>query len=310
MAKANILVVEDSEAQGSITKNVLEKFGYKVTWVLEGMAAFRVAKTEPIDVILLDRILPDMDGSRVCGWLKQDEETRGIPIIMLTAMNTVAQKVQGLEAGADDYLAKPYDEIELNARVYAALRTKHLRDELSQKNQELQVMLKKVELLSITDPLTGLFNRRHFEEVLKLEFNKSRRYNAPLSCMMIDIDHFKSINDAYGHAVGDVVIKEVVKSIHQSVRDVDTAARWGGEEFIVLAPMTPKAEALIPAQRILTAVSAHVFPGLGDKKITVSIGISDISQPGIDMPDNLIQAADVAMYEAKEKGRNRIEVEA
>jgi len=310
MAKANILVVEDSEAQGTITKEVLEKSGYKVTWVVEGMAAFRVAKTEPIDVILLDRVLPDMDGSRVCGWLKQDETTRGIPIIMLTSMNTVAQKVQGLEAGADDYLAKPYDEIELNARVYAALRTKLLRDELSQKNQELKAMLMKVEVLSITDPLTGLFNRRHFEEVLTAEFNKSRRYNAPLSCMMIDIDHFKAVNDTYGHAVGDNAIKDVVKAIQRSVRDVDTAARWGGEEFIVLAPMTPKAEAMIPARRILSSVSEHVFAGIGDKRITVSIGISDISRPGIDMPDNLIQAADVAMYEAKETGRNRIVVEA
>jgi len=310
MAKANILVVEDSEAQGKITKDVLEKNGYKVTWVLEGMSAFRVAKTEPIDVVLLDRVLPDMDGSRVCGWLKQDEATRGIPIIMLTSMNTVAQKVQGLEAGADDYLVKPYDEIELNARVYAALRTKLLRDELGRKNDELREMLKKVEVLSITDPLTGLFNRRHFEEVLHLEFSKSHRYNAPLSCMMIDIDHFKAINDAYGHAAGDMVIKEVVKVIQHSVRDVDTAARWGGEEFIVLAPMTPKAEAMIPAQRILASVSAHIFAGIGDKKITVSIGISDISRPGIDMPDNLIQAADVAMYEAKTRGRNRIVAEA
>ena len=126
---------------------------------------------------------------------------------------------------------------------------------------------------------------------------------------MIDIDHFKAVNDGYGHAVGDIVIKDVVKAIQRNVRDVDTAARWGGEEFIVLAPMTPKNEAMIPARRILASVSEHIFAGIGDKKITVSIGISDISRPGIDMPDNLIQAADVAMYEAKERGRNRIEVE-
>ncbi len=310
MAKANILVVEDSEAQGKMTKDFLEKSGYKVTWVLDGMAAFRAAKTEPIDVVLLDRVLPDMDGSRVCGWLKQDEATRGIPIIMLTSMNTVAQKVQGLEAGADDYLVKPYDEIELTARVYAALRTKNLRDELSRKNEELQVMLKQVEVLSLTDPLTGLFNRRHFEEVLHLEFIRSRRYNAPLSCMMIDIDHFKAINDAFGHAVGDMVIKDVGETIQRSVRDVDTVARWGGEEFIVLSPMTAKTEAMLPAQRILDSVSDHGFTGIGGKKITVSIGVSDISRPGIDMPDKLIQAADVAMYEAKAKGRNRIVVAA
>jgi two-component system cell cycle response regulator len=198
MDKAKILYIEDSEAQGIVTKNFLEKSGYEVIWVRDGMSVFRAAKTQPVDVILLDRILPDMDGNRVCGWLKQDEATRGIPIIMLTAMDSTAQKVQGLEAGADDYLVKPYDDIELSARVYAALRTKHLRDELNHKNGELKAMLKKVELLSITDPLTGLFNRRRFEDVLEPEYRKAVRYKSPVSCMMMDIDHFKSVNRRYG----------------------------------------------------------------------------------------------------------------
>jgi diguanylate cyclase (GGDEF)-like protein len=308
MPKARILYIEDSETQGTATKDFLETSGYEVTWVRDGMSVFRVAKTQPIDVILLDRVLPDMDGNRVCNWLKQDNHTNAIPIIMLTALNATAQKVQGLEAGADDYLTKPYDEIELNARVYAALRTKALRDELSRKNDELQAMLRKVEALSITNPLTGLYNRRRFEEVLDSEFKKSSRYNSPLSCMMMDIDHFKNINDTYGHSVGDMVIKDLALLIQQGIRDVDTPSRWGGEEFIVLAPMTPQTGALIPARRILQSVADHVFTGMGDKKVRISIGIADISVPGIDSTDKLVQAADVALYTAKKNGRNRIEL--
>lgn len=308
MPKANILLIEDSEGQGKATTDFLEKSGYAVTWLRDGMSVFRAAKTLPVDVILLDRVLPDMDGSKVCSWLKQDGHTRTIPVIMLTSLSTAVQKAQGLEAGADDYLAKPYDEIELNARVYAALRTKHLRDELSRKNDELQVMLRKVEALSITDPLTGLYNRRRFEEALDLEFKKSSRYSSPLSCMMMDIDHFKKVNDTYGHPVGDTVIKDIALIIQEVVRDIDTPCRWGGEEFIVLAPMTPKEVALLPARRILESVAEHVFAGMGDKKLTISIGIADLSAPGIDSADKLVQAADKALYEAKKNGRNRIEM--
>ena len=308
MPKANILYIEDSEGQGKATRDFLEKSGYEVTWVRDGMSVFRVAKTRPVDVILLDRVLPDMDGNKVCSWLKQEEQTRAIPIIMLTSLSTTAQKVQGLEAGADDYLAKPYDEIELSARVYAALRTKHLRDELSRKNDELQVMLKKVEALSITDPLTGLYNRRRFDEVLGTEFKKSRRYSFPLSCMMMDIDHFKNVNDMYGHPVGDMVIRDIALILQRSVRDIDTPCRWGGEEFIVLVPMTTKADALLPARRILESVANHAFAGLGDKKLTISIGIADLSGPGVDSADKLVQAADEALYQAKKNGRNRVEV--
>ena len=168
-------------------------------------------------------------------------------------------------------------------------------------------MLKKVAALSITDPLTGLFNRRRFEEVLDSEFKKSSRYMFPLSCMMMDIDHFKTVNDTYGHPVGDTVIKDIALIINQCVRDVDTLSRWGGEEFVVLAPMTPKSDALLPARRILTTVAEHTFAGMGEKHVTISIGIADLTSPGIDTPDKLIQAADKVLYEAKKNGRNRIE---
>jgi diguanylate cyclase (GGDEF)-like protein len=309
MAKGNILVVEDNNIQGKLTKRFLEDSGYAVTWTIDGMSAFRSFMTQSFDVILLDRILPDMDGNEVCRWLKHNQDTKGIPIIIISAKDTTADIVQGLDSGADDYISKPYEEIELNARVSAALRMKLLQDELRQKNDELKEMLTRVETLSNTDPLTGLFNRRRFEAILRSEFNKAKRYKAPLSCIMIDIDHFKPVNDTYGHAVGDAVIKDVAEIIKRSVRDVDTACRWGGDEFIVVTPMTTNANAELPARRILKSVSDHVFVGVSNNKLTVSIGIADVSRPDVDTASKLIQAADIALFEAKKKGRNRIEVE-
>jgi two-component system cell cycle response regulator len=161
--------------------------------------------------------------------------------------------------------------------------------------------------MAITDPLTGLFNRRRFESLLDLEFKKAARYASPLSCMMIDIDHFKSVNDTYGHAAGDSVLKDLALIIQRCIREVDTACRWGGEEFVVLTPMTTRKSALQPAGKILRCVSDYVFANVGDHKITVSIGLADISEQNIDDAGGLIRAADLALYEAKRNGRNRIE---
>lgn len=308
MPKARILLVEDSETQAKTTCDFLEKSGYEVVVAENGMSAFKHAKTAHVDLVLLDRVLPDMDGNEVCRWLKLDQETRVIPIIMLTVKDSTTDKVKGLESGADDYLPKPYNEIELNARIYAALRTKTLQDELRSKNRQLEDMLTRVEALAITDPLTGLFNRRRFETILELEFKKTVRYQAPLSCLMIDIDHFKLVNDAFGHHTGDMVLKEVALIIQRSIREVDTAARWGGEEFAVLVPTVSRENALQPAKRILKSVAGHAFPDIKGRNVTVSIGIADVPSPDADSSQRLVQNADLAMYEAKKKGRNRIEL--
>lgn len=308
MAKAKILLVEDSATQAKTTKDFLEKSGYEVVWAENGMAAFKLAKTKQVDLVLLDRVLPDMDGNEVCRWLKLDHDTRMIPIIMLTVKDSTKDKITGLESGADDYLPKPYNEIELNARIYAALRTKTLQDELRRKNRQLEDMLTRVETLAITDPLTGLFNRRRFENILELEYKKTQRYQTPLSCLMIDIDHFKSINDTYGHHTGDAVLKEVALIIQRNIREVDTAARWGGEEFVVLMPTITHELAISPATRILKAVAGHAFPDITGRTVTVSIGIAGVPKPGVETGEMLVHAADLAMYEAKKMGRNRFEI--
>jgi diguanylate cyclase (GGDEF)-like protein len=249
-----------------------------------------------------------MDGNEVSRWLKLDQNTRSIPIIMLTVKDAVADKVAGLEAGADDYLPKPFSESELNARIYVHLRTKTLQDELKQKNRQLEEMLTKVESLAIIDSLTGLFNRRRFETVFTSEVKRALRYETPLSCMMIDIDNFKKVNDERGHQDGDIVLREIAHRIQACIREVDTAARWGGDEFIVLSPNTSKENAKLVAARILKAVSQHSFTGFEGKKISVSIGIASLPDPSIDSQDKLLSRADLALYEAKKKGRNRVEI--
>jgi diguanylate cyclase (GGDEF)-like protein len=308
MLKARILLVEDTKAQAKMTMEFLEKNGYEVVWAQDGASAMKAAKTKSIDVILLDLVLPDINGNEVCRWLKLSQDTKAIPIIMLTVKGTTDDKVKGLEAGADDYLPKPYSEVELNARIYSCLRTKALQDELRQKNRQLEDMLMRVETLAVMDPLTNLFNRRRFEAILEKEFGRTMRYESPLSCLMIDIDHFKKINDTFGHRAGDTVLREMGKIILDSIRDVDTAARWGGEEFMVLIPETPKEKALKPANRILEAVVNAQFPDLRGTRITVSIGIAGAPDPAIDSDDKLIHAADLALYQAKHKGRNRVEM--
>ena len=306
MAKAHILLVEDNKGQATIIKEYLEKNGYRVSTAEDGMAAFKAAKTNAVDLILLDRILPDIDGSDVCRWLKLDQSTRDVPVIMLTEKGAMTDKVSGLEAGADDYLPKPFDSSELNARIYVRLRNKTHQDELKQKNRQLEDMLTRVESLAIMDPLTGIYNRRRFETIISNEFKRAQRYQLHLSCMMIDIDHFKRINDTLGHQGGDAVLKEAAQVIQSTIREVDTPARWGGEEFVVLSPNTSLENGLRAAERVRKAVTNHAFTGISGK-VTVSIGVAGIPSSDIDTQDKLIHAADLAMYAAKKNGRNRVE---
>ncbi len=305
MAESKILLVEDDKVQGSATKHYLESSGYNVTWVEDGKSAIKIVKTQDIDLVVLDLVLPDMSGNEVCRWLKLNQDTRGIPIIMLTAQGSTSDKVASLTAGADDHLTKPFNESELSARIYACLRTKALQDELREKNRQLEDLLTKLEILAITDSLTQIYNRRYFESVIEKEFENTLRYKTPASCMMIDIDNFKSVNDEFGHRIGDVVLKGIANIIKNNLRKVDVVARWGGEEFIAILPRTTKEDTFVAAQRILKAISDNEFEGV-NRPITISIGIASIPDESIDNAEKLIHKADTAMYEAKKHGRNRV----
>jgi len=304
LAKAKVLLVEDDPIQASATKEILMKVGYEVLWAEDGINAIKLVKSEKPDIVLLDVILPGMDGYEVCRWLKLEETTKGIPIIMLTVKKELSDKISGLQIGADDYLPKPYNELELNARIYASLRTKALQDELKLKNRQLEDLLDKVNYMAITDALTGLYNRRRFHDALTSEYERARRYGTPFSLIMLDIDFFKKINDTFGHDVGDAVLKEVSGMLLKSIRDIDTAARYGGEEFMIILPNTDKAHARVVAERMRQAIEDYDFAEVA-RKISVSIGISGMPDIKVDNEEKLIRCADFAMYRAKQLGRNR-----
>ncbi len=307
MAKAKVLLVEDDPIQARETEEILKKTGYEVFWAQDGINAIKVVKSSKPDIILLDLILPGLDGYEVCRWLKLDDTAKGIPVIMLTVKKDLSDKISGLQIGADDYLPKPYNELELNARIYASLRTKALQDELRMKNRQLEELLDKVNYMAITDALTGLYNRRKFHDTLAGEFERARRYKTPFSLVMIDIDHFKRINDDHGHNAGDVVLKQVSSLLLKSVREIDTASRFGGEEFMVILPSTDSPSAKIVAERMRDMIASFPFQDI-NRPITVSIGIAGMPDERIRNEDLMIRCADIALYRAKQSGRNRVEV--
>jgi diguanylate cyclase (GGDEF)-like protein len=305
--KAKILLIDDSEAQSNQIREALERLGYQVTRAASGMMGLQLARTTSPDLVLLDVVMADIDGFAVCRWLKMNAETREIPVIMLTVRSALADRVEGLNIGADDYLAKPFEDEELEARIFAALRVKAAHAELRERNQQLESMLHSVEALASTDPLTGLFNRRRFADVLKREFAVTKRYRNTLSCLLLDLDHFKAINDRFGHDAGDQVLKEVARRITGSLREVDLAARYGGEEFVVLLPHTSKGDARIVAERLLKNVRKQEFNFGGEVlTVTTSIGCAGNSDVASDNAEELVKCADVALYEAKNGGRNRV----
>lgn len=305
--KAKLLVVEDSPTQGNQTKQDLEQLGYDVRWVTSGIEALKWARQDPPELVVLDVVMDDLDGFAVCRWLKLHSSTRDIPVIMLTMRGEVEDRVHGLQIGADDYLPKPFSTRELEARIFAALRSRTTQTELTERNRQLESMLHHVESLAITDPLTGIFNRRRFSDVLRREVAVTRRYKNSLAMLMLDLDHFKAVNDRFGHDAGDDVLRSVANSLTSSLREVDLAARYGGEEFAVIMPQTTKVNAAIVAQRIARQIAqlAHTFDG--EKVVlTASVGVADIADLQQATAENLVKAADIALYEAKRTGRNRI----
>jgi diguanylate cyclase (GGDEF)-like protein len=306
-AKARILLIEGNRSQTAEIRKHLDLLGYETLWARDGVNGLRLVNAETPDIVILDAALPDIDGHEVCRWIKM--QGRAVPVIMLTGKDDAGDRAMGPHTGADDYLPKPFSWEELNARIYACLRTRNIQEELRNKNQQLEELLHQVEKMAITDTLTGLYTCRRFQETLQKEFHRSHRYKVPLTCLLIDIDHFKVINDTYGHQTGDAVLSEMGRLLMETFRDIDTVARYGGEEFTAILPETDLSAAAQAATRLVTAVSAHPFTGKETALlVTVSVGVSGIPDEAITAPDQLIQAADFALYGAKQAGRNRIEV--
>jgi len=306
--KARVLLVEDNPMQGEAVVRHLAGRDFDVEWVVDGAAAIRTAIDSRPDCILLDAQLPDIDGFSVCRLLNSRPDTRGVPIIMLTSRSTVEDKIMGLESGATDYLAKPFDPGELEARINSCVRAQELRREMNEKNRQLESLLTKFQTLATTDELTGLANRRRFFEDLDREIARCKRYGSPAALLMIDIDHFKSVNDAHGHQAGDAVLKGVATALSETLRRTDVAARYGGEEFAVLLPETPLPQAADVAERVRQRVAAQPFQSpAGPLAVTISVGAAVAGDSKCDV-ESLVRSADEALYRAKSGGRNRVAI--
>jgi two-component system, cell cycle response regulator len=303
-----VLVVDDLPDNVEILRARLESRGYLVATASNGEEALAAVQKEPPQLILCDVMMPGIDGYEVARRIKRDESLPFIPIILVTALSETEHIVQGLNTGADDYIAKPYHFQELEARVRAMLRIKRLQDELDLKNRELEVANKRLKKLSITDGLTELFNHRHVHELLRDEFERSRRSEEPLAVVMIDLDRFKAVNDTYGHPTGDVVLFETARILKETAREIDMVGRYGGEEFIGILPNTDEEEGARFAERVRAAVEAHLFKDEGTElRMTCSSGVASFPVEGVDSPEELLKNADAALYLAKESGRNRVE---
>jgi len=310
-ANRRILVVDDVATNLRLVQGHLRSEGYQVLLASSGEEALRMIEAEQPDLILLDVVMPRIDGFETCRRIREDPATRHIPVILVTALTDLDHKAQGQQAGADDFVTKPFDRNELLIRVRSMLRIKALHDRLAQKIAELESAKIRLRALADTDPLTSLYNKRYLTEGLRLEVARADRYKNPLSLVMIDVDHFKAINDEFGHVTGDVVLQQLATLFVNGVRAIDIATRYGGEEFAIVLPETPAAGAELVARRLLGQVKRHRFldaEGEPLGSITISLGVASHGSDSTDA-ETLIKLADARLYEAKQRGRDCVVAE-
>lgn len=286
-----ILVVDDTDANIDILVELLSE--YDVLVATDGQGAIEIANEEKVDLILLDVMMPIMDGFETCQILKSKQQTKDIPIIFITAKSDEDSIEYAYDIGGIDYVTKPFKPKELIARVKTHLQTK--------------MLIENLEYISSHDSMTGLHNRRYFMEFADGIIKHSIRQKQPLSLLMIDIDKFKHINDTHGHNVGDIVIRHISDRLRSSVRESDVVARIGGEEFVILLPNTGEENAVFLAEKIRETVEAHKVE-LEKETIaaTISVGVCELDadlKPGL---ETLLKDADEALYVAKNSGRNQV----
>jgi two-component system, cell cycle response regulator len=314
-SKQRVIVVEDDGAMRELLRRQLQQAGYDVAAYDDGRAALQPISRLGSGIILADWSMPEMDGLELCRVVRELEALqtlRSVYFILLTAHDSKDNVIEGLNAGANDYLTKPYHQGELLARIHVGERFLRLQEELLQRtieyhkaNAQLAVLTHKLEELANTDALTGLANRRclfdRFAEVWEL----TARRGYPLSCLMLDLDRFKRINDTHGHDAGDLVLRNVAKVIRGTVAQPELCARFGGEEFVVLCPGVAAAEAVKLAETIRLAVAANPTTHNGTHVgMTVSCGVAERAA-NMAHPDALLRQADTLLYAAKQHGRNR-----
>ena len=305
--QGHILVVDDHEDNIEVLKVRLESWGYGTASCSNGAEALAYVEQSPPDLILLDVMMPEISGIEVARRIKGNTALPFIPIIMQTALDSTEDKVEGLEAGADDYITKPIDFAELKARLRSMLRIKRLQEALEEREKELLEVNERLRFMSQTDGLTGLDNRRHLNERIDEMFQHAQRLNEAFSLVMCDLDKFKSVNDTYGHQAGDEVLKQLARILKEEAREIDRVGRYGGEEFMLLLPGTVLDAAVTFAERVRKRIEAHTFTfDGGSLQRTASFGVSGWPHPTISDSDGLVRTADDALYVAKETGRNRV----
>jgi len=294
-ARQKVLIIDDLPTNIQVLSEILQG-EYDTFFATSGKEGLGIAKAEQPDLILLDIMMPVMDGFEVCRRLKADPATSNIPVIFVTAMRTAEDEAKGLELGAIDYITKPVTPIIVRMRVRNHMELKRSRDILAD--------------LSLMDGLTGIANRRRFDDALNKEWRRAARSGRPLAIIMIDIDFFKNFNDHYGHSAGDDCLRKVARTLNDALRRPgDLAARYGGEEFVALLPETSLDAAAEIAERLRQAVLDLDIPHAHSQAagcVSVSLGVASAVPSGEHPPTRLVEAADVRLYEAKQAGRNRI----
>jgi len=300
--RPRLLLVEDELTQQMTMERLLTRAGYDVEIVGDGEQALEKVKTAQFDLLLTDWELPGMDGATLCR-LVREAKLPSIHILLLTSHSAVERAVEGLRAGANDFIRKPANEAELLARLDAGHRVVQLEKSLRDANAQ-------IERLSITDPLLGIFNRRYLHTGLREEVARARRYKRPLAIALADLDHFKAINDSYGHRTGDAVLQHVVCIAQSALRQpIDWIARFGGEEFVIVLPETDGHGAVAVAQRMRKiCMETPIVVPAGRIFVTASFGVAVLDAYGVsnDDGDALLQEADRALYRSKESGRNQV----
>jgi len=296
---SNVLIVDTNVNHAARLKQGLE-VNHRVDILGDPSQAVIALAEKSYELIILSMALDGFDPLRVCSQMRALDQGRNVPIILVSDEADKAQVVRALELGVNDFIMRPVEHHELVARVRTQIRrfryAAELRDSVSSAMQ-----------LAIIDDLTGLYNRRYFDRHLDVMLSKAQQQGRKMAVMMLDIDHFKAVNDTYGHEAGDDILKDFAYRIQQNVRGVDLPCRYGGEEFVVLMPDTSQDDAANIAERVRAAVENSHFATRSNQSIaiTVSVGVS-LNLEGYDMPDKLLKRADVALYHAKDSGRNRV----
>ena len=300
-----VLIAEDDPIFRRILESWFKKWHYAVTAVGNGLDAWEVLQTENApQLAILDWMMPGMDGIELCSKIRSRKHGTYRYVLLLTAKDDKQDVIAGLEAGADDYLTKPFDVDELRARVRAGRRILDLQAALICAQNDLQYA-------AAHDTLTGLWNRGAIFDLLRREVSRRQRTRDPLGVVMADIDYFKKINDTHGHLVGDAVLQEVTRRLAADVRPYDVVGRYGGEEFLIVFPGCTPANLIVGAERLRQCIASHpVETSAGPVAVTLSLGLASVEQDEKETLgcEGLLRAADEALYAAKARGRNRVEV--